>query len=642
LTNTSNLSSERQLENLSPDLQNNQDQPEYLPPDSKDDQGQLENLLSPRSKDHKGQLDSYSDQSVENQLQHLTDTIPEPQPPSTSFQQRVRNTLTNRSNKHRYAAKLILQQIQKGLIGCTDAQHQFQDTSHHVHSQGNHFPLDITYTGVGAFSNNIGLYTDNFRANQGVSRRSLAPSTPSFTELFTGIDSTSSQHRNVCLHLEQPSPTFPHVSSDVDSLIAFPTSLAALRTEFYYCPTLQYKRKFTTDVHIDRTIFYPSLSRLDKPTTLQLREIPHLYLGPVSGIYDCSVYVFFPRLYSKDHVFESLTDQQMLRFTDYIILESIHEHLPDATTQHIPPGFQVSQLNASAQANEIRTGVQESTSKTNHAYLIQSSYLQVIWDTIQSRISQANFQEYSDAFLCVMSKGHKLQFQGQDSFPLVIKTFYNKLRTMFDYTFLRHDDLYIDIATEICPNYSSYTVGEKSEAQVYLFKRCCLEKSLEAFYNEEPLEATGTTQFYHVKFLYQACNMTHVPPKRSRVFQGGLRYIQCYAVEKEISDAGTIYPFANPNLAELCLDPGIWASAASAARWKGKKSRERLVESYCQSKRRVRYTYHDSCAKSFGVRAEYRVTSTLLLAILDEYQEQAIIDPSVLTLPSWGQTPSFT
>jgi hypothetical protein len=353
------------------------------------------------------------------------------------------------------------------------------------------------------------------------------------------------------------------------------------------------------------------------------------------------VYIFFPRLYSEDYSFESLTDQQMHRFTDHVMLDSISRHLPDATMQHIPPGFQASQFNAAAQANEMRTGVQDSTSRSNHAYLLRAEYLDAVWRSIRSRITQANLIEYSDAFLCIASKGHKLQFQGHDSFPRVIERFYDRISTMFDYDFLRHDDLYLDIATEICPNYASCTAGDASEAQVYLFKRCCLEKSLEAFYEDEPLEATGTTQFYNVKFLDQACNVTHVPPKRSRLFQGGLRYLHCYAVEKEMSDAGTVYPFSNPSLAELCLDPTIWLAAASAARWAGKRSRGRLVDSYCQSKRRVRCAYQDSRAKTFGVRIEYRITSTLLLTILERTQEQRLLDPSILELPRWDQTPSF-
>jgi hypothetical protein len=64
---------------------------------------------------------------------------------------------------------------------------------------------------------------------------------------------------------------------------------------------------------------------------------------------------------------------------------------------------------------------------------------------------------------------------------------------MFDYNFLYHNDLYLDIATEICLNYTSCTASDASEAQVYLFKRYYLKKSLEAFYKDKPLEATSTT-----------------------------------------------------------------------------------------------------------------------------------------------------
>jgi hypothetical protein len=64
---------------------------------------------------------------------------------------------------------------------------------------------------------------------------------------------------------------------------------------------------------------------------------------------------------------------------------------------------------------------------------------------------------------------------------------------MFNYNFLRYNNLYLDIATEICLNYASYIIGNASKAQVYLFKRYCLKKSLEAFYKDKPLEATSIT-----------------------------------------------------------------------------------------------------------------------------------------------------
>jgi hypothetical protein len=41
---------------------------------------------------------------------------------------------------------------------------------------------------------------------------------------------------------------------------------------------------------------------------------------------------------------------------------------------------------------------------------------------------------------------------------------------MFDYDFLYHDNLYLDIAIKICLNYASCIAGDASKAQVYLFK----------------------------------------------------------------------------------------------------------------------------------------------------------------------------
>jgi hypothetical protein len=74
-----------------------------------------------------------------------------------------------------------------------------------------------------------------------------------------------------------------------------------------------------------------------------------------------------------------------------------------------------------------------------------------------------------------------------------MEKFYNKISMMFNYDFLHHDNLYLDIATKICPNYSSYTPGNKDKAQVYLFWQCYLEKSLEVLYNNKPRGPSGRT-----------------------------------------------------------------------------------------------------------------------------------------------------
>jgi hypothetical protein len=200
--------------------------------------------------------------------------------------------LSDQSRECHYAAKIILDQIQNGLSGCTEAEHQFQDMRHYTDAPDNHYPLDATYTGINAFPPSVGLSSNAFRSNQGAPR-SLAPPAPLLDKLFTGTDARLSKPQNICLHLEHVNSTSPYTSSDVDSSIAFPTSLAVIRGEFYYCPTLQFQRKIQTDLHLERTIFYPSSTGPDRQATLQLREIPHLYVEAVLGIYNYALYIFF-------------------------------------------------------------------------------------------------------------------------------------------------------------------------------------------------------------------------------------------------------------------------------------------------------------------------------------------------------------
>jgi hypothetical protein len=534
-----------------------------------------------------------------------------------------------------YAADLILRQMSTGIFGCTEEHHRFTEARHYTFSHDDHQSLDITYAGAEAFPASVGLATHRVPSQHGLSRQAF-PSESVLSPLFTGCATGSSTPASVCLHLEQVPPVFTPTFTDIDSTIAFPLSLAVIRSEFYYCPTLQYQRTIQTDIHLETSISYETADGTEKNKLLPLRRIPHVYLGAVSGIFDCAMYVFFPHLYSPNHEFKCLTDIQMQRFTDHVMLSSIYEHLPDTALQRFPPGFQAGQFNAAARAHETRTGIEPSIGMTHRGILIQSRFLGDIWTSIQGRIASADLLEFSNAFLCTLSKGHKLQFQ-ETSLISAIDGFYTKIATMFDFQFLLHNQLFTDLAWEICPARTSAHTSDDKSAQVYLFKRCCLEKNLEVFYQDDITDSSGVKQFYNVKFLHEACNLTSVPPKKSRLWAAGLRYTQYYAGEKEICDAGTTYPFANSGLEELSLDPSIWATAANAAKWTGKRSRVAILNGYLESKRRVSSWYEGSSKKSFAVRVEHRITSTLLQEILRLYR----LTTGQYPLPFWDHTPSF-
>ena len=115
--------------------------------------------------------------------------------------------------------------------------------------------------------------------------------------------------------------------------------------------------------------------------------------------------------------------------------------------------------------------------------------------------------------------------------------------------------------------------------------------------------------------LRDACNLTSLTPKRSRLRQGGLIYSQFYGSVKEIIDAAKSYPFQNDGLEEMALDPQIRQGARHAGRSAGRRDVPIIEKAYHASKRRTLFALTDSCNKSFGVREEHRMTWPLLLTL---------------------------
>ncbi|EWZ78630.1 hypothetical protein FOWG_17136 [Fusarium oxysporum f. sp. lycopersici MN25] len=110
--------------------------------------------------------------------------------------------------------------------------------------------------------------------------------------------------------------------------------------------------------------------------------------------------------------------------------------------------------------------------------------------------------------------------------------------------------------------------------------------------------------FYHESMLRDAGGMTTLTPVKSRLRRGGILYGQMYSLTKEIVDAARTYPFQNPDLRHLALDPQLRNSIQSIG---GKPASGKKVtdRAYLASKRRYHYGLTDSKQRSFGVREEY-------------------------------------
>ncbi|KAH7248133.1 hypothetical protein B0J15DRAFT_449410 [Fusarium solani] len=93
------------------------------------------------------------------------------------------------------------------------------------------------------------------------------------------------------------------------------------------------------------------------------------------------------------------------------------------------------------------------------------------------------------------------------------------------------------------------------EPQTYLWRRCCIRHHLGHLYDGR-IPKSGQN-FYHESMLRDAGGMTTLTPPSSRLRRGGIFYGQMYRLTKEIVDAARTFPFQNPDLRQLALDPQL-------------------------------------------------------------------------------------
>jgi hypothetical protein len=202
-----------------------------------------------------------------------------------------------------------------------------------------------------------------------------------------------------------------------------------------------------------------------------------------------------------------------------------------------------------------------------------------------------------------------------------IENFQSYLERVVDLDFVYLDRLYVDIGKEICPRVSLLSSQRRhvgDEAQVYYWRRCCLEHYIYWMYDGQPPAATAEGQrYYDENMLHDACSLTSVTPRRSKLRGGGLIYSQFYGSGKEVSDASKCFPFDHDGLEELALDPQIRQGARHATG--GHRSDVKILErAYCTSKRRTHHALLDSRKKSFGIREEHRISWSLFQGLISQ------------------------
>lgn len=520
----------------------------------------------------------------------------------------------------------LYDQLQGGHHGCPPEQHDEQLREHVAAVGDDHHGLgdifnDPDFPSVLALSDVI---SPDRLAQQPV------PTAAQWKAMFCGIDPQQRPPRprpmHVCLHQEQTQAIEPRVAFDIDSFLGFASSLAMARQGLWYQPAPQMRQNMTNDVHLETNIFRDSddADRPPRASLALLRDVPHFLLGRVEGAHDITVHILFPHLGSRQDKFTSLTQEQLSRWLDQIFHPAVYRYCEAHYTQHLPASYRNALADSKAhqvEGRQVHTASYQA--QQSIGYHLQPEYLEPIWTDILSAIRDTpGLADFRDPQLFFSAKGTKLQFKTSPSRPTLLdamQNFESYFERIIDTDFVYLDRFYVDIGKEICPRTSlvpSQSGQFGDEAQVFAWKRCCLEHYMRWMYDGEPpaMHARGQ-RYYDQNMLYDASSLTSVTPKRSKLREGGIIYSQFYGSVKEISDASKRMPFDNDGLEELALDPQIRQGARSAAG--GHRRDAKILErAYCASKRRTRDALLDAVRKSFGIREEHRITWSLFHRLL--------------------------
>lgn len=546
------------------------------------------------------------------------------------------------------SAEKLFQQLQEGHHGCSEEQHQEVLREHMAAEGDNHHRLREVYNRRHFPSV---LSHDDIMPPAELEQGRL-PSAAQWEEAFCGVPATGRQRlpKNICLHAEQTQAVEPRVAFDIDSMLGFWSSLAAAKQGLSYQPAAQAQQNIQTDVHLETNAFenISEDNEVVRACTRMLRDVPHFLLGRLCGAHNITVHVLFPHLQltpGRDR-FKSMTEEQLTRWADRVFHPALWKVLPAYYTQHLPSTYRVALANS--RANQVEARKIETSSyqaQQGIAYHIQPGYLREIWDVVLETVNNTpDLADFREPQLFFTAKGTKLAFQGSSSRPTlldIMEHYESYLQPLLDMSFVDLDRFYVDIGKEICPEVShlpgqTRNVGE--EAQVYSWKRCCLEEYMLWMYDGKPPSTRAKGQrYYHQNMLYEASSLTSVTPKQSVLRRGGLIYSQFYGSVKEMTDAAKCKPFDNDALEEMALDPQLRRGFRSLAG--GHRREAKIVElAYRASKRRARAAILDSKHRSFGIREEHRVTWGLFqrLKALLEVEDRGTLEVVMTDCPRYA------
>lgn len=265
--------------------------------------------------------------------------------------------------------------------------------------------------------------------------------------------------------------------------------------------------------------------------------------------------------------------------------------------------------------------------------------LHAVWQRIQELVQQPGLTQFQGVTILLHAKNLKTLISGP--------TWGKMLRRLHQYWELVVDEsymsstFYFDIAKEMYP-WQSYLAGQDTQglprAETLFWRRCCLE-SLATWLRTDDEANASQQSFYPATLLHDSGSITVEPGTSSQLRAAGLIYVQAYNSVKEVFAAGNQYPFRNPAIEALALDPQLqktWQQVGAGL----SNDPIALIKSYLYAKARCHHRIQSSVQKSFGVREEYRVSTSLLARVTEQLEAIGLKDQE-LTSPQ-GERPYIT
>ena len=408
------------------------------------------------------------------------------------------------------------------------------------------------------------------------------------------------------------------VQFDIDSILALPSSLAIASQglTINLCPS--YMQNIRSDLHIKLPL-PPSIS---STRSASICDIPHFQLGSLVGPLNIAIYILLPALYERGRSSNFPTQDQLARFFNKLFLPAVYDNATADYLQHLPASYEDARSKALASGMERLSAFdpyQPHARLQLLRYHLPNKLLHDVWDSVLARTLLPGNHDFDGIQIFLNAKNMKTESKR----PTPQSCFTDFLILWAQCccgNYLHPRTTWIDYGKEtVYPVAQMHRADDTTEhwdhPQVHLWRKCCLKKLVERAQAHAEVEKGFKVTHYYFAQTEEVGTMTMIPNKSNIFHRGGLVYSQYYSSIKEMFDAAKTYPFDNPALEALAVDPYLTKAIQATGRGGRRIDLGKLQQGYLSSRDRALAALRTNAGKSYGVREEHRVTLDLLESI---------------------------